>query len=209
MSFINKAVRAVIYGLLGPINQRNYGGGGHLSDPDGIGLLTTSVTEGIDGYQQVYHYDGAIIPIVGIGPVDGLANPVAANGQALLGTANFLMGYDGVGAWDRLRTTGPGTGILQVATTGTAPPSFTNSQITVTNVSQVFSAANPARKYLLIQNNDTAGIIYVAFGAVATSLNGVKILPGGYYELNTTVPNNSVNIIGSIAANANCVLVEA
>ncbi len=85
--------------------------------------------------------------------------------------------------------------------------SFVNAQETVTNADQQFLAANARRKYLLIQNNDTAGIIYVSFGVAATAVNGVKILPGGSYEP-VVPPNTSIHILGSIAANANVVVVE-
>lgn len=91
----------------------------------------------------------------------------------------------------------------------TEPANFSNSAITVTNASQEFAAANSDRKYLLIQNKDSVGNIYVNFGAAATVANGVKIIPGGNYELNNIAPNNSVNIIGDIASNANVVLVTA
>lgn len=87
------------------------------------------------------------------------------------------------------------------------PTAFVNSQITVTNASQIFSATNVTRNYLLIQNNDAVGNIYVRFAAAATVLTGVKIPPGANYELNSNVSSSSVNIIGDIASNANVVLV--
>lgn len=83
-----------------------------------------------------------------------------------------------------------------------------NSQKTVTNASAQLVAANPSRAYLLIQNNDATGIVYVAFGAEATVANGVRIAPGGSYELNCNILTGQVNAIGSIASNTNVVVVE-
>lgn len=86
---------------------------------------------------------------------------------------------------------------------------FTNAQKTVTNASTQMYAANASRNYLLFQNNDATGIVYLGFGAGAvTAANGVKIPPGGFYELNSNVAQNAVQAIGSIASNANCVGVE-
>ena len=91
-----------------------------------------------------------------------------------------------------------------------APSRFVgaNAQKTVANVAAELVAANTARSYLLIQNNDSAGIVYVNFGGVATAANGVKIAPGGSYELNCNVPTAAVSAIGSIASNVNVVVVE-
>jgi len=86
---------------------------------------------------------------------------------------------------------------------------FTNTQKTVTNASGVLVAANAARRYLMIQNNDAAGIIYVTLdGTAATTAKGVKISAGGSYELQGFVPSGEIRAIGSIASNANCVVVE-
>lgn len=87
---------------------------------------------------------------------------------------------------------------------------FANTQETVTNVSAALLAANAARQYLLIQNNDTAGHIYVTLdGTPATLVNGVKLAAGGgALELSTVVPSGAINAIGSIASNANVLVVE-
>lgn len=86
---------------------------------------------------------------------------------------------------------------------------FTNINATVTNTSNMLRAANAARRYLLIQNNDTSGDIYVRLdGGTATTATGVKIAAGGSYELAGFVPTGGVTAIGSIASNANVVVVE-
>jgi len=87
--------------------------------------------------------------------------------------------------------------------------SFVNAQATVTNASAQIVAANAARKYLAIQNNDTVGIVYIGFGAAAvTAANGLKIAPGGSYELSDVQSTQAIRAIGSIASNANVVTVE-
>lgn len=86
---------------------------------------------------------------------------------------------------------------------------FTSTQKTVTNASGQLAAAKAARRYLLVQNNDLTGIIYVNLsGAAATAANGIKVNPGGSIELQGYVPSGAITAIGSIASNANVVLVE-
>ena len=87
---------------------------------------------------------------------------------------------------------------------------FANAQKTVSNVSATLVNANPLRRYLLIQNNDLAGDIYVRLdGAAATVGTGVKVPAGGSYELQGFLPNGAITAIGSIASNTNIVTVEA
>lgn len=129
------------------------------------------------------------------------ADAQAAKVTGLIGTVAKLMGWNGA-TFDRLSSR---NSQLQI-TNGGNPA--TNTAITVTNASQQFLAANLSRKYLFIQNNDALGNIYITFGVAATLLNGIKIGPGASYEAGYA-PSNSVNIIGSIASNANIVIVEA
>jgi hypothetical protein len=101
----------------------------------------------------------------------------------------------------------PPVGNVSITNTGGA---FTQAQATVTNASAQLLAAR-ARRYLLIQNNDASGAIYVTLdGTAATAAKGVKIAPGGALELNGLyLPTGAVLAIGSIASNANIVVVEA
>lgn len=86
---------------------------------------------------------------------------------------------------------------------------FTQSQKTVTNASAQLLAANTVRRYLFIQNNDAAGIIYVTLdGTAATTAKGIQIAPGASYECQGYVPTGEIRAIGSIANNANIVTVE-
>lgn len=87
---------------------------------------------------------------------------------------------------------------------------FTQAQKTVTNASGQVFAANALRRYLLIQNNDASGDIYVTLdGTAATTAKGIKIAAGGSYECQGFAPIGAINAIGSIANNANIVAVEA
>ena len=80
---------------------------------------------------------------------------------------------------------------------------------TVTSASAQLLAAKANRRYLMIQNNDATGVVYVRLdGTAATITTGIKILPGGSYELQGFVPTGAVMAIGSIASNANVVTVE-
>lgn len=85
---------------------------------------------------------------------------------------------------------------------------FDNQAKTVTNVSAVLLAANAARQYMLIQNKDAIGALYLSFGKAATAANGVRIIPGGYFELVGTQCTQEIHAIGDIASNANVVTVE-
>jgi hypothetical protein len=86
---------------------------------------------------------------------------------------------------------------------------FTQTQRTVTNASAQLLAANAARRYLLIQNNDASGDVYVNLtGVAATTANGIKIAAGGSYECQGFAPTAAITAIGSIASNANIVAVE-
>lgn len=86
---------------------------------------------------------------------------------------------------------------------------FSQNQKTVTNASTQLLAANSARRYLLIQNNDISGDIYVTLdGTVATTAKGIRIPAGASYECQGYVPTGELRAIGSIASNSNVVAVE-
>lgn len=86
---------------------------------------------------------------------------------------------------------------------------LSNTQKTVTNASAQLLAANANRRYLLIQNKDTAGKVYVNLGgAAATVGNGLLIPPGGSYVAEIFAPTGAIFAIGDIASNANVVVVE-
>lgn len=94
--------------------------------------------------------------------------------------------------------------------TNTQPQSaiFDNLAKTVTNASAVMLAANAARQYLLVQNKDAGGSVFLSFGKTATTANGVRVIPGGAFELVGTQCTQAIHAIGDIASNANVVTVE-
>lgn len=100
---------------------------------------------------------------------------------------------------------------LNVNAVGAVAPvtlsTFTTTTPTVTNSSGTLLAANTARKAVLIQNNDAAGIIYVNFTTTATTAH-LKLSPGQSIYFSGIVPTGAIRAIGSIASNANIVVVE-
>jgi len=127
-------------------------------------------------------------------------------------------------AFDRIDITSPtaqtvkiavsmGLGGYDLSPTGnvslTSPINATgsNAQATVTTTAAQLVAANTARKYLLIQNKDVTGNIWINFGGTATQANGIKIAPGGSYELNSAILTGAISAISDIASNANIVVV--
>lgn len=92
---------------------------------------------------------------------------------------------------------------------GAVNGSFNQVQSTVTNASAAVLAANTARRYLLIQNKDAAGDIFVRLdGVPATEANGLKIESGGSLELVSFVATGEITAIGSIASNPNVIAIE-
>jgi len=86
---------------------------------------------------------------------------------------------------------------------------YANTQKTVTNASAQLIASNTTRTYLLIQNKDGSGNLFLNFGAgAATAANGIKVQPGGVYELNGNQSTQAIQATGDIASNANIVVVE-
>ena len=85
---------------------------------------------------------------------------------------------------------------------------FSNAQKTVTNASVEHLATNAARRFLLVQNKDGAGNIWIGFGAAVTTANGVQIAPGGSLLVDGFCPSDAIYAIGDIASNANVVMVE-
>lgn len=101
------------------------------------------------------------------------------------------------------------SGSLQISSQRPAQATGFNEQKTVTNASGLLLAENSNRQYLLIQNKDATGNIYVNFGATATIANGLQIEPLGSFELNSNILTAAIYAIGDIASNANVVIVSA
>lgn len=62
-----------------------------------------------------------------------------------------------------------------------------------------------ARKYLLIQNKSTTGVLYVGFGYVPNENNGIVLLPGGFFEP-LSYPVNEIWVIADMR-NTNGILI--
>lgn len=70
---------------------------------------------------------------------------------------------------------------------------FTNAGATVNTGSAQLLAAKANRRYLLIQNaSQTANVFVRLDGGAAGSANGVKIGPGGSYELSDWAPTGAI-----------------
>jgi hypothetical protein len=86
---------------------------------------------------------------------------------------------------------------------------ITQAAATVTNTAAALVAAKANRVYLLIQNKDATGSIWINFAGTATQANGVRIVPGGFFAMDAaTVSTQAISAIGDIASNANIVVVE-
>lgn len=87
------------------------------------------------------------------------------------------------------------TNDLNVTVKNTAG-AFTQSEPAITNAASTPIAANAARRYLLVQNNDnTANLRVTLDGSVPTAAHGIKITPGGSLELAGFVPTGAVKVI--------------
>lgn len=132
--------------------------------------------------------------------ISGLA---AAQGSAV------IRGQVSAGVYENLIS--DGFGHLIISGSGGGPITAATcaaTSITVTNSSQALVATLAARKSLMIQNNDATGIVYFAFGATAATTLLAKLVPGSNAYFSTVVPTQAVNLIGSIASNANVAVVE-
>jgi hypothetical protein len=105
--------------------------------------------------------------------------------------------------------TQPVSGTVNVGNLPSVSSLFTQAGATVTNTSGQLLAARATRRYLMIQNRNTSGFIYVNLtGATATVANGIELGPGESYELSTFCPTAAITAIGSIASNPNVLVVE-
>lgn len=119
-----------------------------------------------------------------------------------------------VGTYDVLRSDGSGSLNVNI-TAGTVTTSpgvvtatLTQTTPTVTNTAANILSANAARKSVIIQNNNASnGIVYINFGATATTAH-FQIGPGQSLFMNAGLPVTAISAIGSIASNANVVVIE-
>lgn len=83
---------------------------------------------------------------------------------------------------------------------------FVQQPLTITTVATTVRPEEP-RRYLLIQNNDTADNLLIGFGQGPTTVNGVLLLPGQFYEP-ITIPQNEI-ILAAATNTVNGTLVYA
>lgn len=101
-------------------------------------------------------------------------------------------------------------GRIETALTGTTtikPITYTQTSKTVTNAASTIVTASATGKYVYIENNDTLGIIYLNLSGTATA-SGSMITLNPEDSINLGLTTNAVSAIGSIASNANVVVVE-
>lgn len=90
----------------------------------------------------------------------------------------------------------PPTGNVNIQNLPAAQGAFTQSRATVTNANQQILAANANRRYLLIQNNDTAAYMRVTLnGVAATASTGFRIAAGGTLEVPNFAVTGAINVI--------------
>lgn len=101
------------------------------------------------------------------------------------------------------------TNVVNTVTVKTENTAFTQSGKTVTNASTSLLAGKADRRYLLVQNNDSSGIVYITLdGTAATTGKGLRLLPGDAFEVQWPAPTGQIFAIGSVASNANVIAVE-
>jgi len=61
---------------------------------------------------------------------------------------------------------------------------------------------------LLIQNNDTAGSIFIEFGSAATLADGIRLGPLEAFEMGNAQSSQAIFAIGSLASNTKIVIVQ-
>jgi len=70
-------------------------------------------------------------------------------------------------------------------------------------------AANPARRFLMVQNNDAAANVFVnVAGAAASAATGIKLSPGASLMLDVCTPSAAIFAIASAAMTGALVVVE-
>lgn len=88
--------------------------------------------------------------------------------------------------------------------------SFTHAAVSVGSGGNSIAAAKPGRKYLMIQNRDPVGVIWVKLdGSAGFLVRGVKLEPGDSFELSNVCPQGVIHGIGDIAVNNNVLVIEA
>lgn len=161
-------------------------------------------------------------------PTDDVTVIFYRNGQELSRAENVGIGYaerfNNV-AFDRVRISSAGGGVVRFVSrlgsdvrydtppTGSVAVANTGGTISrvaasvTSSAATTLSAANASRRYLLIQNNDSANYLRLRVdGTAATVSTGIRIPPGGYFESSPLfAPTGAISLIaesGTIAVEA-------
>jgi len=100
-------------------------------------------------------------------------------------------------------------GSLAVASMPATAEAMTQAAPVVGVASVQILAANPARRFLMVQNNDPAADVYVnVAGAAASAATGVKLAPGASVVLDVCTPSAAIFAIASAVMTGALVVVE-
>jgi hypothetical protein len=117
--------------------------------------------------------------------------------------SSIIRGEVSPGVYENIKT----DGAQRLVVSSGAAASWAQTAPTVTNSTGQLLAANTSRKSLLVQNNHATGIIYLNFGASATTAN-MQLGPGQSLFVTSQVPSQAINAIGSVASNTAVVVIE-
>lgn len=165
-------------------------------------------------------------------PAEDVSLTIYKQGREVGTVSNVGAGYSEEIEFDKVRVSSTGGGTVAIVTrmgakvmydkavgsvslAGTVTSrdengAFTQVAVTVNATTTQIAAANPARRYLLIQNKDAGLKINVTVnGSAATVGLGLSVAPGdGSLEFNGRCPTGAINAISAGGANANVIVVE-
>ena len=75
---------------------------------------------------------------------------------------------------------------------------LTHTTLTTSISSQEALAANTARRYALIQNDDATNAAYIKVGAAAVANEGIKLAAGASYEISNAAGNLDTRAVNAI-----------
>lgn len=77
---------------------------------------------------------------------------------------------------------------------------YAHTAVNVDNTDTELVAETAARKYLRVQNNDAALIVWVFVGAAAVANTGIRLGPGEDYEMRQDKNNLDPRVVNGIAS---------
>lgn len=79
---------------------------------------------------------------------------------------------------------------------------YVHTTASVDNTDTVVAAANDDRKYLRVQNNDAALIVWIRVNEAAVANTGIRLGPGENYEMRQDKNNVDPRVVNGIASAA-------